>query len=273
MWAKKWNQAFASERKSYEKIRFGHRCRKRKIQNRIFRTRHRENDDRKILKPKDFGHSIADLESLLVMIRNVQQNQIGVMMESTYVYQNPIIEFFKRKGFEEITLVNPLKIKKTCGDIQKVKTDRIDCARIASYYYFSQWSKPFEVSSEHREARELARYLDSIREEQNAIRNRIRQHLTNVFPELEKIGDEKSNIFSSGFLNILEKMPHPLSLRKKTEKGIVSLMAGKGKKASCLRILCQRNSFCGQEEPFLGSRRRNRIKGNYPKPSKKSENA
>lgn len=209
----------------------------------------------KILKPKDFGHSIADLESLLGMIRNVQRNQIGVMMESTYVYQNPIIEFFKRKGFEEITLVNPLKIKKTCGDIQKVKTDRIDCARIASYYYFSQWTKPFEVSSEHREARELARYLDSIREELNAIRNRIRQHLTNVFPELEKIGDEKSNIFSSGFLNILEKMPHPLSLRKKTEKGIVSLMAGKGKKhhayeyyASAILSAAKKSLFSAPED-------------------------
>ncbi len=184
----------------------------------------------KILKPRDFTHSVTDLESLMGMLGNIRPDQIGVMMESTYVYQHPVVEFFERKGFKEITVVNPLKIKRTCGDIQKVKTDRIDCARIASYYYFSQWTKPCEVSSEQREARELARHLDSMRERQIAIRNQIRQHVTNVFPELEKIGDEKNGFFSSGFLNILEKMPHPLSLRKKTEKGIVSLMAGDGKR-------------------------------------------
>lgn len=78
----------------------------------------------KIMKPKNFKHSIEGLDGIGKAMAGIPMDQIGVMMESTYVYQMPVVEYFKRKGFDEITVVNPLKIKRTCGDIQKVKTDR-----------------------------------------------------------------------------------------------------------------------------------------------------
>lgn len=184
----------------------------------------------KIMKPRDFRHSFEDLDTIGKSIGDIPMDQIGIMMESTYVYQNPVVEYFRRKGFDEITVINPLKIKKTCGDIQKVKTDKIDCGRIAAYYYFSQWEKPLDVSQGQREARELSRHLDTLQREATAIRNRIRQHLSNVFPELEKIGDKKKGFFNVGFLNLIEKTPHPLSIMKKTKAGIISVMAGKGRK-------------------------------------------
>lgn len=186
----------------------------------------------KIMKPRDFTHSIDSLDEIDKALGGIPVNQIGVMMESTYVYQMPVVEYFKRKGFDEITVVNPLKIKRTCGDIQKVKTDKIDCGRIAAYYYFSQWEKPYVVTADHREARELSRFIDSLQKEATTVRNKIRQHLSNVFPELEKIGDEKNNLFKAGFLNLIENIPHPLSIRKKTKAGIVTVMAGKGRRDS-----------------------------------------
>jgi transposase len=142
------------------------------------------------------------------------------------------VEYFKRKGFDEITVVNPLKIKRTCGDIQKVKTDIVDCDRISAYYFFSQWKKPLTVSKEQREARELSRYIDFLQKEATRVGNKIRQNLSNVFPELERIGDSKGSLFKAGFLNLIEKTPHPLSIRKKTKAGIISTMAGKGRRDS-----------------------------------------
>lgn len=114
----------------------------------------------KIMKPRNFKHSIEGLDGIGKALAGIPMDQIGVMMESTYVYQMPVVEYFKRKGFDEITVVNPLKIKRTCGDIQKVKTDMVDCDRISAYYFFSQWEKPLTVSKEQREARELSRYID-----------------------------------------------------------------------------------------------------------------
>lgn len=184
----------------------------------------------KIMKPKNFKHSIEGLDGIGKVLAGIPMDQIGVMMESTYVYQMPVVEYFKRKGFDEITVVNPLKIKRTCGDIQKVKTDMVDCDRISAYYFFSQWEKPLTVSKDQREARELSRYIDFLQKEATRVGNKIRQHLSNVFPELERIGDSKGSLFKAGFLNLIEKCPHPLSIRKKTKAGIISAMAGKGRR-------------------------------------------
>ena len=139
----------------------------------------------KIMKPRNFKHSIEGLDGIGKALAGIPMDQIGVMMESTYVYQMPVVEYFKRKGFDEITVVNPLKIKRTCGDIQKVKTDMVDCDRISAYYFFSQWKKPLTVSKEQREARELSRYIDFLQKEATRVGNKIRQNLSNVFPELE----------------------------------------------------------------------------------------
>lgn len=183
-----------------------------------------------ILKPKDYAHSEADLVCLLTRIGDRPVDDIGVMMESTYVYQNPLVAFFRRHGFTEISVINPLKIKRSSGDIQKVKTDKIDCHRIARFYFFSEWTAPVEIGEEHREARELSRYIDSLLREKTALTNRLRQHLCMVFPEIESIAEEKSPITSDGFLNLFENGIHPETLKKKTVPGIVTLIAGKGRR-------------------------------------------
>ena len=183
-----------------------------------------------ILKPKDYAHSESELGCLLTRIGDLPVGDIGVMMESTYVYQSPLVVFFRRHGFTEISVINPLKIKKSCGDIQKVKTDKIDCRRIARFYFFSEWTVPIEISEEHREARELSRYIDSMLKEKASLTCRLRQHLCMVFPEIESIAEEKSPITSDGFLNLFESGMHPETLKKKTVPGIVTLMAGKGKR-------------------------------------------
>ena len=126
-----------------------------------------------ILKPKDYAHSESELGCLLTRIGDLPVGDIGVMMESTYVYQSPLVVFFRRHGFTEISVINPLKIKKSCGDIQKVKTDKIDCRRIARFYFFSEWTVPIEISEEHREARELSRYIDSMLKEKASLTCRL----------------------------------------------------------------------------------------------------
>jgi len=183
-----------------------------------------------LLKPKDYAHSESELGCLLTEIGDRPVGDIGVLMESTFVYQNPLVVFFKRHGFTEISVINPLKIKKSCGDIQKVKTDKIDCRRIARFYFFSEWTAPIEISEEHREARELSRYIDSMLKEKATLINKLRQHLCVVFPEIESLAGEKSPITSDGFLNLFESGMHPEILKRKTIPGIVTLMAGNGRR-------------------------------------------
>ena len=220
----------------------------------------------KIMKPRNFKHSIEGLDGIGKALAGIPMDQVGVMMESTYVYQMPVVEYFKRKGFDEITVVNPLKIKRTCGDIQKVKTDMVDCDRISAYYFFSQWEKPLTVSKEQREARELSRYIDFLQKEATRVGNKIRQNLSNVFPELERIGDSKGSLFKAGFLNLIEKTPHPLSIRKKTKAGIISTMAGKGRHGwkrqtrFKLRRVCVPHHRSRKGKSFLGPGRRDRSK-------------
>lgn len=183
-----------------------------------------------LLKPKDYVHTEDQLLQLMTKIKDYSLDDIGVMMESTYVYQSPLVVFFKRHGFKEISVINPLKIKRSNGNIQTVKTDDIDCHRIARYYFFSEWTAPVDISEEHGEARELSRYIDSMLKEKTALTNRLRQHLCLVFPEIEAIAEEKSPITSNGFLNLFESCIHPEALKRKTIPGIVTLMAGKGRR-------------------------------------------
>lgn len=187
----------------------------------------RERGMKEVLRPLDYGHSDESLGKLMERLGSIPLAEIAAVMESTYVYQDPLISFLKGKGFGEIIVFNPQSIKKSDGSIRKTKNDRLDCGKIARFYFRNEWTRPSERSAEENELRIMSRHLDSLRKQQSRVKCQIRRYITDVFPELEEIADENNALFSDGFVNLLEKYGHAVLLRNRSLETIASAWPGR----------------------------------------------
>ncbi len=212
-----------------------------------------EEGNLKIVKrPKNYDHNSKSLTDLCDDFELADKKDALVMMESTYVYQKPLVTFLRSRGFSNIVVENPLLIARKGFELTKTKTDNLDCLKIADYAFRQKWEKPVEVSEEQQEARTLSRYIESLLKQATAVQNKIRLYLVVVFPEIEKIAGD--SLFSRGILNLLKTYPHPCTISRKTVDGIVTAMAGKTKRCATYRGLAERireaskTSLCSTKE-------------------------
>ena len=140
-----------------------------------------------IKRPRNYEHNLDGLMAMYNDFELKDREDVLVMMESTLVYQTPLVVFFKSHGLENVVVENPLLIARKSFGLTKTKTDNLDCFRIADYAFRQQWEKPVQVSKEQQEARTLSRYIDSLLSQATVVQNKIRLYLVAVFPEIEKI--------------------------------------------------------------------------------------
>ena len=92
-----------------------------------------------VKEPFEVSHTKEQLEALATLLKSFEK-EVRVVCEATGIYHEPVVESLHGAGIF-VSVVNPLTMKKY-GDrsIRKVKTDKADAIKIASYgidYWFN----------------------------------------------------------------------------------------------------------------------------------------
>ena len=129
---------------------------------------------------------------------------IVVIMESTSVYHLPVENYFRSKTIETIVM-NPKLVKQYRDTLNKSKTDKLDCFKIARCY-LGTIDNLYQKQDEYFMFNPLARQYWSLIEGQTRLKNRYRQLIEIVFPEFNLIFDD---LYSDLALKFIHDFPHP----------------------------------------------------------------
>ena len=130
---------------------------------------------------------------------------IVVIMESTSVCHLPVDNYFRSKTIETIVM-NPKLVKQYRDTLNKSKTDKLDCFKIARCY-LGTIDNLYQKQDEYFMFNPLARQYWSLIEGQTRLKNRYRQLIEIVFPEFNLIFDD---LYSDLALNFIHDFPHPI---------------------------------------------------------------
>lgn len=130
---------------------------------------------------------------------------IVVIMESTSVYHLPVENYFRSKTIETIVM-NPKLVKQYRDTLNKSKTDKLDCFKIARCY-LGTIDNLYQKQDEYFMFNPLARQYWSLIEGQTRLKNRYKQLIEIVFPEFNLIFDD---LYSDLALNFIHDFPHPI---------------------------------------------------------------
>ena len=128
-----------------------------------------------------------------------------VIMESTSVYHLPVENYFRSKAIDTIVM-NPKLVKQYRDTLNKSKTDKLDCFKIARCY-LGTIDNLYQKQDEYFMFNPLARQYWSLIEGQTRLKNRYRQLIEIVFPEFNLIFDD---LYSDLALNFIHDFPHPI---------------------------------------------------------------
>ena len=76
-------------------------------------------------------HNKNDFDTLFNSVKDY--NNLVVIMESTSIYHLPVENYFRSKGIDTIVM-NPKLVKQFKDTLNKSKTDKLDCFKIARCY-------------------------------------------------------------------------------------------------------------------------------------------
>ena len=148
-------------------------------------------------------HKKDDFDNLFNLIKDYPN--LIVVMESTSIYHLPVENYFRSKGIETI-VINPKLVKQFKDTLNKSKTDKLDCFKIARCYLGTIDSFYYK-NDEYFMYNPLARQYWSLIEGQTRLKNRYRQLIDIVFPEFALIFNDLYNDLA---LNFIHDFPHPI---------------------------------------------------------------
>lgn len=156
-------------------------------------------------------HNKNEFDNLLDLIKDY--TNLIVVMESTSIYHLPIENYFRSKTIDTI-VINPKLVKQFKDTLNKSKTDKIDCFKIARCY-LGTIDTLYQKNDEYFMFNPLARQYWSLVEGQTRLKNRYRQLIEIVFPEFNLIFDD---MYSDLALNFIHDFPHPaLFVNRRTD--------------------------------------------------------
>lgn len=156
-----------------------------------------------IIEPTSINHYKDEFDKLYNAINKYKN--LTVVMESTSVYHLPVENYFRSKGIETIVM-NPKLVKQYKDTLNKSKTDKIDCFKIARCY-LSTIDNLYQKDDDYFMFNPLARQYWSLVEGQTRLKNRYRQLIEIVFPEFNLLFDD---MYSDLALNFIHDFPHPI---------------------------------------------------------------
>jgi transposase len=155
-----------------------------------------------IIESTTINHNKNEFDNLLLIIK--KYISITVVMESTSIYHLPVENYFRSKGFETIVM-NPKLVKQFKDTLNKSKTDKLDCFKIARCY-LGTIDTLYQKNDEYFIYNPLARQYWSLIEGQTRLKNRYKQLIEIVFPEFNLLFDDLYNDLA---LNFIHDFPHP----------------------------------------------------------------
>ena len=147
-------------------------------------------------------HNKNEFDNLFNLIKDYPN--LIVVMESTPIYHLPIENYFRSKGVDTI-VINPKLVKQFKDTLNKSKTDKLDCFKIARCY-LGTIDNFYYKNDEYFMYNPLARQYWSLVEGQTRLKNRYKQLIEIVFPEFNLIFDD---LYSDLALNFIHDFPHP----------------------------------------------------------------
>lgn len=133
-----------------------------------------------------------------------QYKNLTVIMESTSIYHLPVENYFRSKVVETIVM-NPKLVKQYRDTLNKSKTDKLDCFKIARCY-LGTIDNLYQKQDEYFMFNPLARQYWSLVEGQTRLKNRYKQLIEIVFPEFNLLFND---LYSDLALNFIHDFPHP----------------------------------------------------------------
>ena len=155
-----------------------------------------------IIEPTSIEHNKNDFDKLWDLIKNY--SNLVVIMESTSIYHLPVENYFRSKGINTI-VINPKLVKQFKDTLNKSKTDKLDCFKIARCY-LGTIDNFYYKNDEYFMYNPLARQYWSLVEGQTRLKNRYRQLIDIVFPEFSLVFND---LYSDLALNFIHDFPHP----------------------------------------------------------------
>ena len=154
------------------------------------------------IKPSSIEHNKNDFDKLWNIIKNY--SNLVVVMESTSIYHLPVENYFRSKGINTV-VINPKLVKQFKDTLNKSKTDKLDCFKIARCY-LGTIDNFYYKNDEYFMYNPLARQYWSLVEGQTRLKNRYRQLIDIVFPEFNLVFND---LYSDLALNFIHDFPHP----------------------------------------------------------------
>src|SRR5574344_673617 len=155
-----------------------------------------------IIEPALIEHDKREFDTLLNFIKDY--TNLVVVMESTSIYHLPVENYFRSKGIDTVVM-NPKLVKQFKDTLNKSKTDKLDCFKIARCY-LGTIDTLYQKDDEYFMYNPLARQYWSLVEGQTRLKNRYKQLIEIVFPEFNQIFDD---LYSDLALNFIHDFPHP----------------------------------------------------------------
>lgn len=155
-----------------------------------------------IIDATTIEHNKTDFDNLFNLIKDYPN--LTVIMESTSIYHLPVENYFRFKGIETI-VINPKLVKQFKDTLNKSKTDKLDCFKIARCY-LGTIDNFYYKNDEYFMYNPLARQYWSLLEGQTRLKNRYRQLIEIIFPEFTLIFND---LYDDLALNFIHDFPHP----------------------------------------------------------------
>ena len=155
-----------------------------------------------IIEPTLIEHNKNEFDNLLNLVKNY--SNLIVVMESTSIYHLPVENYFKSKGINTVVM-NPKLVKQFKDTLNKSKTDKLDCFKIARCY-LGTIDNFYNKNDEYFMYNPLARESWPLIVGQARLKNIYKQLVEIVFPEFNLIFDD---LYSDLALNFIHDFPHP----------------------------------------------------------------
>ena len=156
-----------------------------------------------IIDATTIEHNKQEFDLLLDVIN--KYNNLIVVMESTSIYHLPVENYFRSKNIETV-VINPKLVKQFKDTLNKSKTDKLDCFKIARCY-LGTIDSFYRKNDEYFIYNPIARQYWSLVEGQTRLKNRYRQLIDIIFPEFALIFND---LYSNQALNFIHNFPHPI---------------------------------------------------------------
>ena len=148
-------------------------------------------------------HKKDEFDNLFNLIKDYPN--LIVVMESTSVYHLPVETYFRSKCVDTV-VINPKLVRQFKDTLNKSKTDKLDCFKIARCY-LGTIDNFYQKQDEYFMYSPLARQYWSLIEGQTRLKNRYKQLIEIIFPEFNLIFND---LYDDLALNFIHDFPHPV---------------------------------------------------------------